>query len=43
MVGRYDVVNRENIENNLKLTELEVRFREAIRDITVLEGPPPKQ
>jgi hypothetical protein len=41
MVGRYDVVNREHIENNMKLTELEVRFREAIRDITILEGPPP--
>ena len=43
MVGRYDVINRDHIENNMKLTELEVRFREAIRDITIVEGPPPKQ
>jgi hypothetical protein len=44
MVAREEVLRREGIENNLKLTEVEVRFREAIREIKISAPlPPPTQ
>ena len=42
LVGRSDERNKDAVENGLKLSELEVRFREAVREIKLAEVPSPK-
>jgi hypothetical protein len=39
---RLDVVSKHLIEIDLAVREQEVRFRDAIRDITLVKPPPPK-
>ncbi len=40
IVARLDELTKQSVENNMKLTELEVRFREAIREIKIEEPLP---
>jgi hypothetical protein len=42
MVLRLDEITKQIVETDSKLAELRVTFKEAIRDIKVVETPPPK-